>query len=169
MAVIYRQEIIQDINLFVSQPKAKFYDELFSSLDLSPMSKAHARTGRKSQKEALFCSFVVMKCEGFSQVTDLVDYLNNNLLIAHYCGFNIMKPLPSYWTFDRFVRNLDNQIAKEIMQRQVIKLSELGIIDTSFIGLDSTPVAANTSHNNPKSFRRNKFKKENQPKADKDQ
>ena len=37
-----------------------------------------------------------MKCEGFAQTTDLMDYLDNNLLIAHYCGFDIMKPLPSY-------------------------------------------------------------------------
>jgi hypothetical protein len=132
------------------------------------MSAAHAKTGRKSQKEALFCAFIVMKCEGFSQITDLVDYLNNNLLIAHYCGFDIRKPLPSYWTFDRFIRKLDNQILKGIMKSQVVKLTEFGIIDTSFIGLDSTPVAANTAHNNPKSFRKSKFKKENQPKADKD-
>jgi hypothetical protein len=132
------------------------------------MSGTHAKTGRKSQKEALFCAFIVMKCEGFSQITDLLDYLNNNLLIAHYCGFDIMKPLPSYWTFDRFIRKLDNQILKNVMQSQVLKLAELGIIDTSFIGLDSTPVAANTAHNNPKSFRKDKFKKENQPRADKD-
>ena len=168
MAVIYRQEIIQDINLFVSQPKAKFYDELFLHLDLSPISGTHAKTGRKSQKEALFCSFVVMKCEGFSQVTDLWDYLSNNLLIAHYCGFNIMKPLPSYWTFDRFIRNVDNRVFKNVMQMQVVKLAELGIVDTSFIGLDSTSVAANTSQNNPKSFKKGKFRKDNQPKADKD-
>lgn len=152
----------------MSQPKAKFYDGLFSCLDLSPISDAHARTGRKSKKEALFCSFIVMKCEGFSQVTDLWDYLNNNLLIAHYCGFDIMKPLPSYWTFDRFIRKLDNQVLKDIMRSQVLELAKLGIIDTSFIGLDSTPVAANTSHNNPKSFRKDKFKKENHPKADRD-
>ena len=24
-----------------------------------------------------------------------MDYLDNNRLIAHYCGFNIMEPLPS--------------------------------------------------------------------------
>lgn len=42
------------------------------------------------------------------------------------------------------------------------------IVDTSFIGLDSTPVAANTSQNNPKSFLSNKFKPDNQPKADSD-
>jgi len=168
LAVIYRQEIIQDINLFVSQPKARFYDELFSNIDLTPISGAHAKTGRKSQKEALFCSFIVMKCEGFSLVTDIWDYLNNNLLIAHYCGFNIMKPLPSYWTFDRFIRKLDNKILKEVMRNQVVELAGLGIIDTSFIGLDSSPVAANTSQNNPKSFKKGKFKKDNQPKADRD-
>jgi len=168
MVVIYRQEILQDINLFVSQPKARFYDELFLHLDLNPVSGTHAKTGRKSQKEALFCSFIVMKCEGFSQITDLLDYLNNNLLIAHYCGFNIMKPLPSYWTFDRFILNMDNRVLKDVMQKQVLRLAELGIIDTSFIGLDSKPVAANTAQNNPKSFRKDKFKKGNQPKADKD-
>ena len=42
-------------------------------------------------------------------ITDLVDYLNNNLLIAHYCGFDISAPLPSYWTFDRFLKQPDNQ------------------------------------------------------------
>ena len=42
------------------------------------------------------------------------------------------------------------------------------LVDTSFIGLDSTPIAANTSHNNPKSFLSNKFKPDNQPKADTD-
>ncbi len=36
-------------------------------------------------------------------ISDLVDYLNNNLLIVHYCGFDISMPLPSYWTFDRFL------------------------------------------------------------------
>lgn len=154
--------------MFVSQPKAKFYSELFLHLDLSLMRKTHAKTGRKSQKEALLCSFIVMKCEGFSQVTELTDYLANNLLIAHYCGFNIMKPLPSYWTFDRFIRKLDNQILKDLMQSQVLTLVELGIIDTSFIGLDSTSVAANTSHNNPKSFKKDRFKKGNQPRSDKD-
>jgi Transposase DDE domain./Transposase domain (DUF772). len=159
---------MKDISLFTSQPKAHFYDKLFLHLDLTAINILHARTGRKSEKEALLCSFIVMKCEGFSQITDLVDYLNNNLIIAHYCGFDIMKKLPSYWTFDRFIRNIDNAVLKELMKSQVLKLSELGIIDTSFIGLDSTPVHANTSHNNPKSFKSSRFSNKNHPKADKD-
>ena len=101
-------------------------------------------------------------------ITDLVDYLNNNLLIAHYCGFDISAPLPSYWTFDRFLKQLDNNILSSIMKSQVLYLSKQGIVDTSFIGLDSTPIAANTSQNNPKSFLSNKFKPDNQPKADTD-
>ena len=78
-------------------------------------------------------------------VSDLVDYLNNNLLIAHYCGFDISRPLPSYWTFDRFLKNFDNSMLSNIMISQVLLLADKGIVDTSFIGLDSTPISANTS------------------------
>ena len=109
-----------------------------------------------------------MKCEGFSQITDLADYLDNNRIIAHYCGFDIMKPLPSYWTYDRCLRQLNNGALKSIMANLVRQLYEFGIVDASFVGLDSTPVAANTKQNNPKSFAKNKFSKENHPKSDPD-
>lgn len=166
LAAIYRQEIIQDVTLFTSQSAAAFYDKLFTHLDFT---LPRAATGRRGfPKEAMVCAFIVMKCEGFSQITDLADYLDNNRLIAHYCGFNIMKPLPSYWTYDRFLKKLDNGELKKIMAQQVKKLYDLGIVDASFIGLDSTPVAANTKQNNPKSFAADKFKPENQPKADPD-
>ena len=169
MAVIYRQEILQDITLFTSAPKAQFYDKLFLNLDLSEFPESTAKTGRNGfSKKALLCAFIVMKCECFSCITDLVDYINNNLIIAYYCGFNIMKPLPSYWTFDRFIRKLDNALLKKLMRSQVLNLSEMGIIGTSFIALDSTPISANTKQNNPKSFAKNKFAKGNQPKSDKD-
>ena len=77
----------------------------------------------------MVCAFIVMKCEGFSQITDLADYLDNNRLIAHYCGFNIMKPLPSYWTYDRFLRQLNNGALKSIMANLVRQLYELGVVD----------------------------------------
>ena len=143
-----------------------FYDKLFSSLDFT---LPRAATGRRGfPKEAMVCAFIVMKCEGFAQITDLVDYLDNNRLIAHYCGFNIMKPLPSYWTYDRCLRQLNNGALKSIMANLVRKLYELGVVDASFVGLDSTPVMANTKQNNPKSFAKNKFSKENHPKSDQD-
>ena len=143
-----------------------FYDKLFSSLDFT---LPRAATGRRGfPKEAMVCAFIVMKCEGFSQITDLMDYLDNNRLIAHYCGFNIMEPLPSYWTYDRCLRQLDNTGLKSVMADLVRQLDELGIVDASFVGLDSTPVMANTKQNNPKSFAKNKFSKENHPKSDPD-
>ncbi|MDO5147600.1 MAG: transposase [Eubacteriales bacterium] len=101
-------------------------------------------------------------------ITDLLDYLNNNLLIAHYCGFDITRPLLSYWTFDRFLKGVHNQTLSDIMKSQVLSLAKEGFIDTSFIGLDSTPVVANTSQNNPESFLSNKFNPDHQPKADRD-
>lgn len=160
---------MQDIRLFTSQPKARFYDSLFLNLDLPEDFCKGKPTGRKGfPKDALLCAFIVMKCEGFSQITDLVDYLDNNRLIAYYCGFDIAQELPSYWTYDRFIRNIDNEILQNVMHHQVLKLAELGIIDTSFIALDSTPVSANTKHNNPKSFVNNKFSKDNHPTCDKD-
>ena len=68
-----------------------------------------------------------MKCEGFAQITDLMDYLDNNRLIAHYCGFDIMKPLPSYWTYDRFLRQWTT--VRSIMAKLVRQLYELGVVD----------------------------------------
>ena len=109
-----------------------------------------------------------MKTEGFHMVTELVDYLNNNLLIAHYCGFDITRPLPSYWSFDRFLKKIDHELLSKLMKNQVLTLADKGIIDTSFIGLDSTPISANTTLNNPKSFKQDKFKKENPPSNDSD-
>jgi len=94
-------------------------------------------------------------------ISDLVDYLNNNLLTAHYCGFDISRPLPSYWTFDRFLINFDHSILSDIMKAQVLSLADKGIID-------STSIKANTAQNNPKSFISNKFNPAYQPKADKD-
>ena len=136
---------------------AKFYDSLFLNLDLSTVQE-YPVTGRKGfSNHAMVCAFIVMKCEGLSMISDLVDYLNNNLLIAHYCGFDISRPLPSYWTLDRFLINFDHSILSDIMKAQVLSLADKGIIDSSFIGLDSTPIEANTSQNNPKSFISNKF------------
>ena len=116
----------------------------------------------------MICAFVVMKCEGFGYITNLEDYLENNRLIAYYRGFDITKKFPSYWAYDRFLRKLDHSILEEIMQTQVKQLYELGVLDASFIGLDSTLVMENTKQNNPKSFAKNKFSKENHPKSDPD-
>lgn len=169
MIFIYSQEILQDIRLFTSQPKAKFYDELFFNLDLSYIPNRMSKTGRKCFGiHSMICAFIVMKCEGFSQISDLHDYLSNNLIIAHYCGFDITKELPSYSKFTRFIREFDNDLLQTLMQSLVVTAADLSLIDSSFIALDSTPIKANVSNNNPKSFRKNKFSKDSPPKSDAD-
>ena len=169
MVFIYRQKIFKDVSLFISQPKAKFYDELFINLDLSCITVHNSKTGRTGySNHAMICAFIVMKCEGFSQISDLHDYLSNNLIIAHYCGFDISRELPSYAKFTRFIREFDNDILQTVMESQVLKAAGLSLIDSSFIALDATPVKANVSNNNPKSFKKDKFSKASPPKADKD-
>ena len=169
MVFINRQQILNDISLFTLQPKARFYDDLFAVLDLSSIPLYDCKTGRKgSSNHAFVCAFIVMKCEGFTQISDLHDYLSNNLIVAYYCGFNILEPLPSYASFTRFIREFDNDVLKSLMQQQVLKAYDMCLIDTSFIALDSTPVKANVSNNNPKSFATNKFSKDKPPKADHD-
>lgn len=54
-------------------------------------------------------------------------------------------------------------ILQTVMQSQVLNAAGLSLIDSSFIALDATPVKANVSNNNPKSFKKDKFSK-----ADKD-
>ena len=65
-----------------------------------------------SQMKKLLSEYNASKEKAFD---DLLDYLNNNLLIAYYCGFDITKPLPSYWTLDRFIRELDNELLQKLM------------------------------------------------------
>lgn len=169
MTVIYRQLIMNDISLFTSQPKAKFYDELFTHLDLSTIPDRRCEKGRYGySRHAMVCAVIVMKCECLSHITDLVDYLNNNLIIAYYCGFDITKKLPGYHAFERFIKDFDNALLKKLMSSQVKQLFDLGIVDTSFIAIDSTPIAANTTQNNPKSFAKSKFDPKNHPKNDSD-
>ena len=165
-----RQEIFNIIELFTSQNTINFYTDIFENIDLSSLpDRVPSKYGPVGfSRHALFRAFIVMKCEKFAQITDLKDFLENNLIIAQLCGFDILKPLPSYRTFQRFIKNIENPCLKEIMKDQVNTLKKLGFIDNNFISVDATPVKANTKLNNPKCFASNKFSKKNHPKSDKD-
>ena len=58
-----------------------------------------------------------------------------------------------YAKFPRFIREFDNDMLQIVMQSQVLKAAGLSLIDSSFTALDATPVKANVSNNNPKSFK----------------
>lgn len=69
-----------------------------------------------------------MKCECFTCITDFWDYLQNKLIIAYYCGFDITSPLPSYLTMDWFINQIDHELLDKIVMTQVRKLAKLGLI-----------------------------------------
>jgi len=165
-----RQLVFNCIELFSSNRKNKFYEKLFDVIDLSGLPEYHPSIyGPKGYNlHALTRAFIAMKAENFSKITELCNFLDSNPYIAYLCGFEPFKPLPSYSVFQRFIKNLDNDLLKSIMNNQVLRLMEEGFIDSSFIAADATPIFANTKQNNPKSFAKNKFAKNNPPKSDPD-
>jgi len=98
-----REEIFNIIELFTSQKLLNFYTKIFDNLDLpSLLDRVPSKFGTTGfSRNALFRVFIVMKFEKFAQITHLKDFLENNLIISQLCGFYILKPLPSYWVFQR--------------------------------------------------------------------
>lgn len=107
-----------------------------------------------------------MKCDEFALLTYLKDFFNNNLKITNLCSFDILRPLPSYTLFQRFIKNLSKYTMKEIFKNEVLELKKLGIISSGFFSLHSTSIKYNIKQNN-KSFTKSKFLKSNHPKYDK--
>jgi len=113
--------------------------------DLQRM-KHHTGTGYLMEQlwKAYMVSFILnMDC-----TNDFIRRLEENPSLTEICGFNMDKPLPSRWTFDRFIISLAEQ--QELIQRlldNVIhelhqRLPEFGIT----VAIDSTSVR---SHSNP--------------------
>ena len=148
---------------------SRFFRAIFKVLDLSNINEYLPSLYRPKgySRHALFRSFVVMKFQSINQITDLKYFIDTHHSIAELCGFNLSKPLPSYSVYQRYIKNLDNNLIKEVMNNHISKLMKLGIINTNYTSIDSTPIFANTKYNNPKCFSKSKFKKNNQPKADK--
>jgi hypothetical protein len=165
---MFKQQLLFAIDELVSSPSRDFYEILFDNIDLSNITPNKiAHTGRKpTDFHALIRSFIVMKCERFVEITDLWDFLNNNRIIVYLCGFGFN--LPSYSVFQRFIKNLDTEILEQVMQEQVLRCAEAGLISAKTLAQDSTPIYANVSNNNPKNFMQSKFSKDNPPSADKD-
>ena len=140
---MYQLQLLLNIpELFTSQSKIDFYSSMFENLDLSSIPEFPSSSpGRKGYSHhALFRAFIVMKAERFGTISDLLDYLRNNLIIAHLCGFNILKPLPSYWTFRLFINEFSHDYLTSIFQNQVNILKNMGVIFSEFVSMDSTPI-----------------------------
>ena len=154
--------------LYSNNKSVKFYTSLFSELDLSSIEeyprKNHSAGNKPTSNHALIRAYIVMKSERFAYISDLIDYLSNNPIIAYLCSFSLHS-LPKKDVFYRFIKNFSNELLKSVFATNVATMHTLGLVDFEKLLLDSTPMFANTHLNNSKVF----FKdNSNQPSSDKD-
>ncbi len=94
--------------------------------------------------KAYLLSFILdMDC-----TNDLVRKLEENSSLAEACGFNMDKPLPRRWTFDRFIISLAEHLEpiERLLDKAVGQLHQQLPDFGATVAVDSTPIR---SHSNP--------------------
>ena len=159
--------------LYTSNHSVCFYEKLFSQLDLAGVVEFPRKSdeptkyeGRKPfSRHNLFRAFIVMKTQRFSQVSQVIDYLENNIAIALVCGFEGGR-IPGKDVFYDFLRDTSKDQFDSVLAANTFKMQTLGLVDFENLLVDATPIFANSKLNNPKSFAKNRFAKDNTPAAD---
>jgi hypothetical protein len=109
-------------------------------------AKHHVGTGCQMEQfwKAYMLSFILdMDC-----TNDLVRRLEENPRLAEICGFDMDRPLPSRWTFDRFLISLAEHLEpiERLLDKAVVQLHQQLPDFGATVAIDSTPVH---SHSNP--------------------
>lgn len=102
---------VLDGMLFPFEIFAEYFDledqifQIISQIDCKPFDK-HFRylgCGRKgSDKKAMFRALVLKKLMGLPTTKSLITCLKYSPLLAYWCGFEVLKKIPSESTFSRF-------------------------------------------------------------------
>ena len=113
--------------------------------DLQRM-KHHTRAGYLMEPlwRAYMLSFILdMDC-----TNDLVRKLEENPSFVEACGFDMNRPLPSRWTFNRMINKLaiHPEMIEKLLDKTVSRLKERLPDFGNTVAVDSTPVR---SHSNP--------------------
>jgi len=159
--------------LYTNNATVRFYEKLFSVLDLSGVEEFPRRSDKPTKYEGrppesrhnILRAFIVMKTQRFAQVTQLLDYLENNIVLALLCGFESGR-IPGKDVFYDFLRDTPQSAFDSVMISNTLQMADLGLVDFKNLLVDSMPIFANTKLNNPKSFSKNRFAKDNCPAAD---
>lgn len=168
-----KQGILLFIELFTSQSLIQRYKILFKHLDLSHIEdkSPHKRGPKGYSKKAMIRALITFVTEpSIRTLVDLVNFLNNNRILAFYCGFDIRKKnsIPSARTFSRFLKTTPHSVFSNLFRQTVLQLKDLGLIKGETCAFDTTPIKANVKQNNPKTFVENKFDPANPPVNDKE-
>lgn len=98
--------------------------------------------------EPLWKAYMLAFILNMDCTNDLIRKLEENPKFAEICGFNMDRPLPSRWTFDRLVTTLTShpEMIERLLDKAVCLLQQqlpgFGVT----VAIDSTPVK---SHSNP--------------------
>ena len=108
--------------------------------------KQHVATGYLM--EPLWSAYMLSFILNTNCTNDLIRRLEENPSLVEICGFNMDKPLPSRWAFDRFIISLAEhpepieRLLDKVVGQLHEQLPEFGIT----VAIDSTTVR---SHSNP--------------------
>jgi len=137
---------------------------MFNALDLSGIPDRKHEYGNKGYSvHAMIRALIVKTHEHIESIPRLIDFLDGNPFMAEMCGFPYGK-LPHSSRFYRFLKHTRNDMFENLLYSINSKLIESGEITMDTFIIDSKPVLAATSDNNPKNSGRNLTKKEKIPK-----
>ncbi len=106
------------------------------------------RVGAGYLMEALWKAYLLSFILNMDSTNDLLRKLQENPTFADICGFNMDTPLPSRWTFDRFITTmtLQPEMIESLLDKAVCQLKQKLPGFGTTVAVDSTPVK---SHSNP--------------------
>jgi hypothetical protein len=131
------------------------YYEMFKALDLSAILDRKYDRGKKGYSiHAMIRSLIVKNREHIESIPRLIDFLDGNPILAELCGFPFGK-IPNASQFYRFIQDNEDSLFENLLYSINRKLIEAGEITLDTFIIDSKPVLAATSENNPKNPGRN--------------
>jgi hypothetical protein len=155
--------VLTDNAIMKSRTLSSYY-EMFNALDLSGIPDRKHKYGNKGYSvHTMVRALIVKNREHIESIPRLIDFLDGNPFMAEMCGFPYGK-LPHSSQFYRFLKYTGHTMFKNLLYLINRKLIESGEITTDTFIIDSKPVLAATSDNNPKNSGRNLTRKEKIPK-----
>lgn len=141
-----RQECLLSFDEIIKyQPKTKL-ELILAQLDFSSivneLSKRSASRGPKGHSSlAMLHSLMAMQIEQIKSISNLCTRLHDDPIFRYSCGFSVLGETPSTSTFSRFLNKIVNceSLEKEF-EAMVVKAKDLGIIDGTYVAIDSTSI-----------------------------
>ncbi len=135
----------------------KYFIDLIDSIDWSIISERAHPLGRKGYSlRTLYKIFFIAAVEKLNTYPAIREFFMSRPVLIHYIGINVISVFssncdcfPSEPTLSRFVHHyFDKELFLSLYKDALNKAN----IDTSNLFVDSHPILANSSMNNPKNF-----------------